>query len=105
MHDAAIWAKAEAIVTCTDETHFSPDAPMTREELATILSRRNHKNEDKTEKDILCSFSDSSTISPWARDALAWAVKTHLLEDREDKTLAPKDSLTRAECAKILTSL
>ncbi|MGN1116103.1 MAG: S-layer homology domain-containing protein, partial [Candidatus Ornithomonoglobus sp.] len=49
----------------------------------------------------LAPFGDSESVSEWAYDAFGWAVSAGIINGRENNTLAPQGSATRAESAKI----
>ena len=47
-------------------------------------------------------YADSAAVSPWAAEAMGWAVRQGLLTGKPGNLLAPSDSATRAEVALIL---
>jgi hypothetical protein len=90
---------------------FSPDKPITREEITTILERAlalkgvtaNTKSAPGSE--TLAHFEDQHQISAWAKKAVALAVNQGLIQGYPDKNFKPKGKATRAECASLLTRL
>lgn len=76
-----------------------PDGTLTRERLALILYRY-MGSPDVTGS--LSGYKDSGTVSPWAADAMSWAVSEGLISGKDDKTLDPLGSATRAEVAAII---
>ena len=98
--DAVIWAAANGIVNGTGTNTFSPDANITREQLATILYRCNGGQWDPI--DHLSSFADKNTISAYALDAMNWAVGAGILNG-SGAELAPAASATRVQAAAMLT--
>ena len=56
-------------------------------------------------RDTLTSFTDSGSVSAWAREAVAWAVDSGILSGHPDGTLAPGGTATRAEAAVMLRQL
>ena len=99
---AVIWAAANGIVTGTDSTSFSPDAKVTREQLAAILYR--YAQYRKLDTDVsakLNSFTDTDSVSAYASEALGWAVSEGLINGASGK-LMPKGDATRAQVAAIL---
>ncbi len=50
----------------------------------------------------LAWYQDSAAVSDWARPAMAWAVRTGLLQGVGEGRLAPQGTLTRAQLATIL---
>ena len=99
--DAVIWAFDKKITNGTSETTFEPDAPVTREQIATLLYRR--AGEPKVEQD-LSAFSDADRITSYARAAMQWAVSEKIISGDGDR-LKAQDSATRAELATMLMRL
>ena len=98
---AVIWAAANGIVTGTSSTSFSPDAKVTREQLAAILYRyAQYKKLDTSASEKLNSFSDAGEMSGYANAALGWAVAERLVNGASGK-LMPKGYATRAQVAAI----
>lgn len=99
--EAAEWAASNGIAQGSGGT-FSPDRPAGREEIVSMLYRcAGHLGLDTSASASLDSFSDSAAVSPEARDAVAWAVGTGILQG-SDGSLLPKDNITRAQMALIL---
>lgn len=104
--DAVIWANKNGIVNGTSATTFSPDAPVTREQLATILMRYantfGHKTADMAELSV---FPDAADADRWAQFAMRWAVAGELIRGKgsgANLSLSPRGNATRAEVATIL---
>lgn len=96
--EAVIWASDCGIVKGTSETTYSPDAPITREQIATILFRYSKSSpSDKS----LSSFPDAGTVSSYARNGMCWAVAEGIINGKDGK-LAPKENATRCQIAAIL---
>lgn len=99
---AVIWAAANGIVTGTGSTSFSPDAKVTREQLAAILYRyAQYRKLDTDASAKLNSFTDADSVSAYASEALGWAVSEGLINGASGK-LMPKGDATRAQVAAIL---
>lgn len=99
---AVAWAAANGIVTGTGSTSFSPDAKVTREQLAAILYRyAQYKKQDTDAGAKLDSFSDAGNVSGYASEALSWAVSEGLINGASGR-LMPKGDATRAQVAAIL---
>ena len=99
---AVAWAAANGIVTGTGSTSFSPDAKVTREQLAAILYRyAQYKKLDTDAGAKLDSFSDAGNVSGYASEALSWAVSEGLINGASGR-LMPKGDATRAQVAAIL---
>ena len=100
---AVIWAAANGIVTGTDSTSFSPDAKVTREQLAVMLLRyADLCGYDTSARTSLKDFADAAKVSDYAADAMQWAVANGILNGTDGKRLDPAGSATRAQCAAML---
>lgn len=102
-YDAVTWAYENDIVNGTTLTTFSPEAPVTREQLATILYRYAEAVPAKQEK--LSAFPDSERVSYYAEEAMNWAVNEGVINGSlEDGALClrPNGNATRAEIAQML---
>lgn len=103
--DAAAWASEAGIVTGTD-AGFEPDAPVTREQIATMLYRyANVIGLDTSAKGDVSSFSDGGETSGWAGDAMAWAVGVGLFQGDDNGALNPGGEATRAQVAALFERL
>ncbi|MBR5447411.1 MAG: S-layer homology domain-containing protein, partial [Clostridia bacterium] len=75
--DAVLWAYQSGVTTGTSATTFSPDALVTREQVAVFLYRymRDYKKADMGEGADLSVFPDADKISPYTdfAPAMAWA--------------------------------
>lgn len=103
--NAVSWAQQNGVVKGISETEFSPDAPITREQIAAILHRyAQWKGIDVSvgEDTNILSYRDFDMISEYAIASLQWAAGTGLLKGRTETTLNPRDNATRAEIAAIL---
>ncbi len=98
------WAAEQDIVRGTSETTFSPNAKVTREQMATMMYRyAKAQGLDVTggSEDVLDGFADSGRISGWAKEAMIWAVSQKLLEGT-GAGLEPRAYGTRAQSAQII---
>lgn len=102
--DAVAWAQANGIVNGTSATTFSPNDPITREQMATILYRyADFKDYDMTIGGMsLHKYTDADQISAFANDAMRWANENELITGDTAMSLNPQDNATRAEVAMIL---
>ena len=97
------WAAANHIVTGTTDTTFSPNQPITREQMAVILCRyAQAKGWDTSASADLSAYRDQGSISAYARQAMAWANGTGLIGGTTSTTLSPQSTATRAQAAAIL---
>ena len=99
----AAWALQAGVVTGYSDAAFGGEDAITREQLAVMLYRYAQLDRRNTAgRDSLTEFSDSDLISPWAREAIAWAVDSGLLRGLPDGSLAPAATATRAQVAVLL---
>lgn len=96
---AVSWASSEGIVNGTGANAFSPNASVTREQLAAMLYR--YAGEPSVSAD-LSVYTDTVDISPYASKAVEWCVAKGILSGESATRLAPQDTATRAECAAML---
>lgn len=90
------WAKEEGI-----SDGGNPNGPITREQLALMLYNLSDVQEEDT-TDYLSVFSDRSSVSPWAEQAINWAVGQGLFSGSDSGKLNPQSTATRAEVATVL---
>ena len=91
MTDAQAWAVESGVSDGTDPTGY-----VTREQLVTMLYR--FAGEPAGAADI-SGYPDAASISDWAADAMAWAVKVGLIEGDDVGALNPTANSTRAHAA------
>ena len=97
--DAVAWAQQENIVNGVGDDRFAPDAPITREEFATILWRYAGEQEGATLPE---AFVDRESVSAWAQDAMRWAVAAGIIHGTDGNRLDPQGTATRAQAAAML---
>lgn len=101
--DGIAWASQREIVNGMGDGSYHPDRAVTREELVTMLYRyQKYRKGNLNAKGSLAAYPDGDTVSPWARDAMAWAVGAKLVQGRDTGHLDPKGTANRAEVATIL---
>ncbi len=103
--EAIRWAASEGLVKGYNVRTFGPDDALSREQLVVILYRfAQYHGNDVTSGviDRLGTFLDAEKISPWALEAMRWAVHTGLLQGVGGETLRPKSGATRAQTATML---
>ena len=92
------WAMENGI---SDGTNM--EGKITREQLAAMLYRyAKLKGYDVSASADISAYTDASSVSSWATDAMRWAVSAGLINGRTATTLAPQGNATRAEVASIL---
>lgn len=85
----------------TSADTFSPNAPITREEVATIISRAFRLPTSQTP----LSFADDSMISSWALQGVQNAVASGVLQGMPGNVFQPEAYTTRAQAAAVLTRI
>ena len=97
------WASVNGIVTGYGDGRFGPNDPITREQMAAILYRyAGFAGQSTTGQADLSGYTDAGQISPYAAEAMGWAVDRGLITGVSAGTLAPGGSATRAQVATIL---
>lgn len=82
---------------------LTPNGTLTREMLAAMFFR--HAGAEAGDRRVLDAFADGASVSPWAADAMVWAVEIGLLQGRAGGLLSPAGIATRAEVAAVLERL
>ena len=100
--DAVTWAADNGIVNGTSASTFSPNANVTREQMAAILYRyAQYKKYNTAASSGLNGFTDHASVSGYAAASLEWAVAEKLINGSAGK-LMPTGNATRAQVAAIL---
>lgn len=100
---AVAWAANEGIASGTSAETFSPNAAVTREQLAALLCNFvAQQGVDTTACSDLSNFDDAAAVSDWAQDAVSWAHAEGLLAGTSATTLSPQGEATRAQLAAML---
>ncbi len=88
------------LVQGTSATTFSPNAPVTREQLAVLLARAL-----KLRGTAQLNYLDASSIDAWAAGSVEAAVAADYMEGFPDGTFQPLAATTRAQAAKVLAKV
>ena len=103
---AVCWAYAEGISKGVSETAFSPDAPVTREQLAALLLRYAQvKGMAADERAEIVNYPDAGAVSDWAVEAVRWARAAGIIKGNlrsGDVYLDPQAKARRCEIAEML---
>ena len=98
---AVNWAASAGVVSGTGDGNFSPNAAITREQLAAMLMNYSAwKGEDVSARADLSAYSDQP--STWAAETMQWAVAEGLISGVTADQLQPQGNATRAQVAAIL---
>ena len=106
---AILWAYQNNVVAGTSPTTFDPDQPVTREQIAVILTEYMFhvlKMERTWTPADLSTFPDGAQVSSWAKEAMQDAVALGLINGTKASDdmvyLDPQGSATRQQVATIL---
>ena len=101
--NAVDWAAANGIVMGYGDGSFRPMKAITREEMATILSRyAAFKGYDEALAGSMEIYNDKTLVAGWAKKGMTWAVGAKVLRGKSGDLLDPKGNATRAEVAEML---
>jgi len=98
------WMQEVGLTAGSGHNRFSPNASITREELATFFYRyANHKYNiaDPIMGDISV-YADNASVSDWAKDAISWSVGEYIIYGVGNNRLAPQNTAQRCEIAAIM---
>ncbi len=104
---AVAWAYETEVVNGTSTTTFSPDAKITREQMAAIFFRYMSYMDGNTNSAVnLDVYPDADKVSTWAEDAFSWACAEGLITGSLGADgvvrLAPSEGATRAQVSTIV---
>lgn len=102
-YDAVLWVQQNGIMQGYGDNLFGPGDPVTREQLAVIFyNYAKLKGYDTTASGDLSGFTEAGDLSPWAQEAMKWAVGSGVMSGKGNGILDPKGTATRAEIAAML---
>ena len=93
-------ALANGYISGYEGNLFKPNGKITREEVATIISRI--KSIQDTNLDKLNFYNDGYKVSDWAKPSFEGIIESGYISGYEDNTLRPKNNLTRAEAVVVI---
>lgn len=100
---AVAWAAANGVVEGYSDGRFGPDDPITREQMAVILSRyAQYKRYNTGARVSLSTYGDAAQVSPYALEAMQWARAEGLITGTDANLLLPGGNATRVQIAAIL---
>ena len=102
---AVAWANANGIVSGVSKDRFAPNDPITREQMATILYRYADFKGYDIESNGNTAYSDSSSISGYAKNAVSWAAANLLMKGNDDGSFLPNANATRAQAATVFARM
>ena len=97
-------AYALGITVGTSETTFTPNAEITREQMATMLTRALSKAGINTEYDItnITRFADDNELSDWARSSVYFMAKNEIIKGIGDNRFQAKGNAKVEEAIAIV---
>lgn len=95
-HEPVSWMAAEGITTGSSPTTFSPDAPVTRGEVAAFL----HRLAGSPDAPAPTQFTD--VIAPWQITPVGWMVQVGITTGTSPTTFSPESQVTRGQIATFL---
>ena len=99
---ATAWGVETGVVTGYSSTVFAPHNAISREELAVMLYRfAQYMGYDTSGRAGLSGFADAAHVSPWATEAISWAVESGLMKG-SDGQISPTGEATRAEVSTMI---
>ena len=98
------WAAAQGVSAGTGDGMFSPNLPVTREQVIVLLYNfaTNYMGMTLDERADLSGFSDRNQVAGWSADAVSWAVASGVIVVEQGGALEPVRSAARAEVASML---
>ena len=96
------WASKAGVVTGFGDGTFGPDQTITREQFCIMLQRYAEKYNmyEAADGSALAAMPDASSVSDWAKDAVAWAVEQGYIG--KGGVVDPQGNITRAQAAQIM---
>ncbi|ANY68649.1 hypothetical protein BBD42_20865 [Paenibacillus sp. BIHB 4019] len=108
---AIMTAQAYGLINGFEDGAFRPNDKLTREQAMTIIAKAMEIADLKMDSTnpsvdgILGSFTDTASVSSWAKKGIARSIQAGIVNGRSDSTLAPKAQVTRAEVAQMIQLL
>jgi hypothetical protein len=89
-------AKKAGYITGQNDGAFKPNAKITRQEAAVILSRL-FKLHGSSNTEVFAALKDVNSIPSWSQDAISAVVSKGYMQGLPDKSFSPSKTMTRAE--------
>lgn len=106
-YPAIAWANNVGVVNGISETTFAPNALITRQDMALMLSRyiANVSKATYKESVMVVPFADDAAIAEYAKDAVMQMKKYNIIGGKLNNRFAPRENATRAEAAKMVYTM
>ena len=99
------WALANGIVSGTSATTFSPDAKITRQDMAVMLYQYTQRYDVALQQHTVTPFTDESSISAYALPAVQALHRAGVISGMPDGSFQPFGTATREQACVVLCAL
>ena len=99
------WALANGIVSGTSATTFSPDAKITRQDMAVMLYQYTQRYDVALQQQTVTPFTDESSISAYALPAVQALHRAGVISGMPDGSFQPFGTATREQACVVLCAL
>ena len=99
------WALANGIVSGTSATAFSPDAKITRQDMAVMLYQYTQRYDVALQQQTVTPFTDESSISAYALPAVQALHRAGVISGMPDGSFQPFGTATREQACVVLCAL
>ena len=99
------WALANGIVSGTSATTFSPDAKITRQDMAVMLYQYTQRYDVALQQQTVTPFMDESSISAYALPAVQVLHRAGVISGMPDGSFQPLGTATREQACVVLCAL
>lgn len=105
--DSVSWATGNGIINGYGDGEFGSDDELTREQLATVISRfvKSVNPQIASTKLEESAFADYQSISDYSKESVSFCVENGLMQGKPGSLFDPKGTATRAELAEIMKRL
>ena len=104
-HDMVREAIANGIVSGTSATTFSPDASITRQDMAVMLYQYTQRYDVALQQQTVTPFTDESSISAYALPAVQALHRAGVISGMPDGSFQPFGTATREQACVVLCAL
>ena len=99
------WALANGIVSGTSATTFSPDAKITRQDMAVMLYQYTQRYDVALQQQTVTPFTDESSICAYALPAVQALHRAGVISGMPDGSFQPFGTATREQACVVLCAL
>ena len=98
-YDAVLWAVEKGVTNGTDDTHFSPNKPCTREQVATFLHRASGRPDTKV---LVSPYADVLDKEQYSFTPILWAYENGITNGVRANAFGPASPCTRGQIVTFL---